>query len=90
MNKAYIAGRNFEYKIKKLLEERGYVVLRTAGSHGPFDLVAIDSQHKTILLIQCKAYTSTQLKSQLLRESVVTVKEILLSKQDYKNLINKL
>jgi len=37
----YIRGRNFEYKVKKLLEEEGNIVLRTAGSHGLFDLIGI-------------------------------------------------
>lgn len=43
-----------EYERKKAWEKTGYVVLRTAGSHGPFDLVAIrDGGH--INLIQCKS-----------------------------------
>jgi len=37
----YIRGRNFEYRVKKLLEKKGYIVFRTAGSHGLFDLIAV-------------------------------------------------
>ena len=37
----YIRGRNFEYRVKKLLEKKGYIVFRTAGSHGLFDLIGI-------------------------------------------------
>lgn len=39
-NSNYIAGRAFEYEVKKAYEKEGYKVLRTAGSHGEFDLVA--------------------------------------------------
>lgn len=38
----YQRGRALEYKIKNQLEEEGYLVLRTAGSHGLFDLIALD------------------------------------------------
>jgi Holliday junction resolvase len=40
-NKRYIAGRNFEYKVKKELEKMGYFVTRASASKGLFDLVAI-------------------------------------------------
>ncbi len=49
----YNRGRAFEYKRKAWWEGRGYTVLRTAGSHGPFDLIAI-TPHDNITLIQCK------------------------------------
>lgn len=39
--KAYRKGRRKEYELKDMLEENGWVVLRTAGSHGFADLVAI-------------------------------------------------
>ena len=55
MVKAYLKGRRIEYKCKRELEELGYTVLRSAGSHGPFDLIAIHPAMKTILLIQVKA-----------------------------------
>lgn len=40
-NKNYQRGRRFEYKIKNKLESLGFVVLRTSGSHGFADLVAL-------------------------------------------------
>jgi hypothetical protein len=40
-NKRYIAGRQFEYKVKRHLEKGGWKVLRTSGSHGLFDLIAL-------------------------------------------------
>jgi hypothetical protein len=40
-NKRYIAGRNFEYKIKRELENMGWYVIRSAGSKSLFDLTGI-------------------------------------------------
>lgn len=40
-NKMYGRGRRYEYKISKKLRAEGWTVLRTAGSHGLFDLIAI-------------------------------------------------
>lgn len=56
MNKNYQSGRNFEYKTKRIWEEKGYLCLRSAGSHGPFDVVAIpiDRPERPVVLIQCK------------------------------------
>jgi Archaeal holliday junction resolvase (hjc). len=54
MNKSYIKGRNKEYRIKKKLEQEGYYVIRSAGSHSYFDLVAINTEKKEILLVQVK------------------------------------
>jgi len=34
-------GRRLEHKVRDLLRERKYFVVRSAGSMGPFDLVAI-------------------------------------------------
>jgi hypothetical protein len=51
-NRNYNRGRAFEYARKKAWEKVGYIVLRTAGSHGDFDLVAVRSGHVTF--IQCK------------------------------------
>lgn len=52
-NKNYVKGRAKEYKIKRDFTKRGYTVLRTAGSHGFADLVAVRSDGK-IKFIQCK------------------------------------
>lgn len=48
----YKKGRRFEYKVKKELEEQGYYVIRSAGSRGVFDLIAI--KWDEVLGIQCK------------------------------------
>ena len=56
VNKNYIAGRRFEYKVKKYYENKGYTVLRTSGSHGFADLIAVRNgvNPKRIVFIQCK------------------------------------
>jgi len=51
-NANYIKGRAKEYKVKKQLEDDGWIVLRTAGSHGFADLVAV--KRYAILFVQVK------------------------------------
>ena len=53
-NRNYERGRRKEYKLKKLLESKGNIVLRTAGSHGFADLISIDKENKVINFIQVK------------------------------------
>lgn len=65
MNK-YAKGRRLEYKAKKILEAQGYTVFRTAGSHGLFDLVAINKAW--LKLIQVKSNnTLTKIEYEKLR-----------------------
>ena len=51
-NKNYVNGANFERKVKKELENEGYLCFRTAGSHGVADVIAILGGRT--LLVQCK------------------------------------
>ena len=61
VNKNYIAGRRFEYKVKKYYEDKGYTVLRTSGSHGFADLVAVKNDYNArIIFIQCKNRKATK------------------------------
>jgi predicted RNA binding protein YcfA (HicA-like mRNA interferase family) len=48
----YVRGRAFEYRIKDFLEQKGYEVFRTAGSHSRFDLIAVKKPF--ILFLQLK------------------------------------
>lgn len=55
----YARGRNFEYRVRKDLVKRGYVVIRAAQSKGPADLVAVMGQESEgrpqwVLFVQCK------------------------------------
>lgn len=55
MSKIYQKGRRKEYKIKYQLEKEGFdIVQRTAGSHSPFDLIAIKLLTRELKLIQVK------------------------------------
>lgn len=54
-NLKYKRGRAKEYRIKNSLEKQGLIVLRTAGSHGFADLIAIDKENKEIIFIQAKS-----------------------------------
>lgn len=48
----YHIGRRLEYIVRLALQNEGYIVVRSAASKSPIDLVAIN-RHE-ILLIQCK------------------------------------
>lgn len=48
----YAKGRRFEYRVRDLLEESGYYVIRSAGSKGIVDLAAF--KITVVLFIQCK------------------------------------
>lgn len=53
----YTRGANYERLMKKRLEALGYYVVRSAGSHGVADLVAIGAPNTycvPVLLVQCK------------------------------------
>lgn len=55
-NKNYRHGYSFELRVKKYLESCGFFVVRSSGSHGVADLVAIKTDYEQkIYLIQCKA-----------------------------------
>ncbi|RKX61380.1 MAG: hypothetical protein DRP29_00605 [Thermodesulfobacteriota bacterium] len=49
-------GIEAERRAKKILEQAGYLVIRSSASLGPFDLVAIGT-HGTLRLIQVKKGT---------------------------------
>ncbi len=60
----YIAGRNAEYIVKKMLITAGFkYVIRSAGSHTPVDLIATDG--KSIVAVQVKkgSYISREEKA---------------------------
>ena len=80
-NLRYIAGRAKEYREAKKLREQGFLVIRSAGSHSPIDLIAImeppcmslEAQNLfggLIRLIQVKGGKSGK------REAVKALKEI--------------
>ncbi len=65
VNKNYVAGRSFEYRIIKWLINRGYYVVRSYASKGVYDLVAVPpkgSRLSRALLIQAKYSRKNKIK----------------------------
>lgn len=57
----YKKGVRKEYKICKELRDEGYnIVQRSAGSHSPIDIWAVDYEKKEILLVQSKLSGSSE------------------------------
>lgn len=66
-NRNYQRGRRFEYeRLKHYKEVMKHDVVRTAGSHGTWDLVAIDAPRGIVTLIQCKVVSSESAARRLL------------------------
>jgi Holliday junction resolvase len=62
-NKNYIKGRRYEYKTMEFLRSIGCdIVLRSAGSHSPIDVIGIDSDKRHIFFIQCKPKSMSENK----------------------------
>ncbi len=54
-NKNYVKGRNKEYAIVKKLKEEGFeIAQRSAGSHSPIDVFAINKLTRVIKFVQAK------------------------------------
>ena len=76
MENIYKKGRRKEYKICEDLRKLGFdIVFRSAGSHSPIDVIAINKSLKVIKFIQSKRVlnenmeeTDIKLKEQLERE----------------------
>ena len=67
----YRTGTRLEYRAIELLRRRGWFVVRSAGSHGPADLVALSPTDGHPMLVQCKAGRLTHEDWQGLRELAV-------------------
>lgn len=69
-NAKYIKGKKKEYRIVHAFKEEGYdIVVRSAGSHSPVDVWAINKLTRTIKLIQSKSDSMPESqKDKLMRE----------------------
>ena len=64
MNSNYVKGARIERKALDQLEKDGYLVVRSAGSHSPFDIVAIGmGEVRLIQLKACKKFYQNILDS---------------------------
>lgn len=67
-NANYRAGRALEYRVMRELRDAGHTVMRTAGSHGPADLIALAVDNGPVMLIQCKRSSSVSAQRGLARK----------------------
>ena len=66
-NRSYQRGVRFERERLKHYKELGHEALRTAGSHGKFDIISIDDKHGIVNLIQCKVTNDLSTANRLLK-----------------------
>lgn len=52
-------GREFEWRVQRLLEGLGWDVVRSSGSHGPADIYGWSHPNRVLWAIQCKGARST-------------------------------
>jgi hypothetical protein len=65
-NKKYLSGRRLEYESMRRWETKEYHCMRTAGSHGQFDVIAIRWERKPEF-IQCKRVSTVSQANRLLK-----------------------
>lgn len=65
----YERGRAFEYERMKAFRDDGHEVMRTAGSHGKFDLIAISPKGR-VQLIQCKLVSTEAEANRFIRNFI--------------------
>lgn len=68
-NKNYLSGRRLEYETVHTWVEKGYEAMRTAGSHGPFDVLAFRVDRKPEA-IQCKVVALEAQADRLITEFI--------------------
>ena len=56
----YKRGYAFERKVMQMFKDAGWVCARTAGSHSPVDVIAINPNTMEVKLVQCKASYLTE------------------------------
>jgi len=68
-NRSYVKGRAKEYKIAKYFKEKGFeIAQRTAGSHSPIDVIAINTRLKVIELVQAKPNSMSENQKKEIKE----------------------
>lgn len=69
-NNNYRNGAAYERRIATKLKQKGYYVMRSSGSHGIFDLIAIDFNSGHIMFIQLKNYAIGKKEFQRISEEI--------------------
>lgn len=55
---SYLKGRRLEHRARKILEDAGFSVTRSAGSKGAVDLIAFDALSFRLISVKCNDYAS--------------------------------
>ena len=58
MKNKYQAGANFERRVARWYEEQGADAIRSAGSHGDFDIIALFPTHIVVNTLRINNYWS--------------------------------
>ena len=70
-NKNYIKGKAKENYVCAKLKKEGYdIAQRSAGSHSPVDVWAVDRVRKVITLIQCKPASISKNKKEEIEDEM--------------------
>jgi len=67
LGSAYVRGRSAEYWVKGLLEDQGYLVIRSAASHTPIDLLAAKDGVRLAVQVKVKSRFTKEEKSELMK-----------------------
>jgi len=70
VNNNYRNGAARERRIKHQLEAKGYIVIRSSGSHSKIDLIAINLKTERILFIQCKPRSMSNNAKESIKKSL--------------------
>ena len=60
-NKNYLRGVRFEREVQEIFKKAGYVTMRTAGSHSPYDVILVKKTENmekiaNVCFVQCKTH----------------------------------
>jgi len=67
LGSAYVRGRSGEYWVKGLLEDQGYLVIRSAASHTPIDLLAAKDGVRLAVQVKVRGGFTKGEREELLR-----------------------
>lgn len=70
----YRRGVRLERELMKRFEGYGYYVMRSAGSHGDFDLITIDPTYGSVTLIQIKNHKPTKKERERMQKAAKKLK----------------
>ncbi|MFN3621476.1 MAG: hypothetical protein ACK4TI_01155, partial [Nitrososphaerales archaeon] len=67
MPSSYERGRSAEYRVKDTLEDLGYLVIRSAASHTPIDLLAAKKGERLAVQVKVRGTLMKEERGELLK-----------------------